>query len=333
MFKISKNVLRLCTFAICCVLLAVQIVYIVRLHMYEKEMLIAHNDIRNSMVASDDTQAADDTVVEAAMPVTEELNEVPAAPVKSLVVVLDPGHGKSSGAMTAEEKTAYGWVQNSSGNWGEWRHWKSGTVWQDCNGSGCNGRAPSGGGCWYPIGNGDRDIEPDINLQNALAAKRYLEDRGYTVRMTRTTNDENPSLTRRLTNCYPNNDINSAPDAIAYVCIHSNAGGATGSAYLSLSSGYDHAYSCANYEDEGNYLGRLINDRIVSESSMGQYSDGHYAGQPDLILFHKSPVPIAYLEIGFFDDSGDLSILRSESNQIGTAIAEGIIDYVAAKGL
>lgn len=327
--KISKNLLKFICLLICCILLAVQIVYIVRLNDYStNKNTIAVANTGESAMQNNGAQAPAEQTAEAP---TELPAETPAP--KERVIILDAGHGKSSGSMTSEEKLASGWVQNSSGSWGEWRHWKSGTMWQDCLGSGCNGRAPSGGGCWYPIGNGDRSIEPEINLNNALAAKNYLEQMNYTVRMTRSSNDENPSLSQRLKNCYPDMNIEAEPDAIAYVCIHSNAGGGTGSAYLSLSSGYDHAYSTANYEEEGNALGKIINQRIVAETDLNAFADGSYPGQPDLILFHKSPIPVAYLEIGFFDDSRDLSILRSESDQIGRAIAEGIDDYVTGKGL
>ncbi|MGN0162606.1 MAG: hypothetical protein ACI4EA_03350, partial [Candidatus Ornithomonoglobus sp.] len=99
------------------------------------------------------------------------------------VIVLDPGHGKSSGLMSAEEKIAEGYTQYN-GSWGEWRHWKNGTADQECEGSGCHADKA----CWYPIGNGDRNTEPDVNLHNAQAAKKYLEQMGYTVRMTRDTN-------------------------------------------------------------------------------------------------------------------------------------------------
>ena len=155
----------------------------------------------------------------------------------------------------------------------------------------------------------------------------------YTVRMARSSNEENPSLSYRLKSCYPNSDTSQTPDAIAYVCIHSNAGGGRGSAYLALSSGYDHAYTAADYAGEGNALGRTINNKITTETSLSAYSGGCYTGQPDLILFHKSPVPVAYLEIGFFDNSSDLAILRSESDAIGKAIAEGINEYVTGKGM
>lgn len=124
---------------------------------------------------------------------TAEASALPTQTPKKQIVVLDPGHGKDSGNMSEEDKSADGWVLSTEkGGWGEWRHWKSGTVWDDCRGSGCSGRHPDGGSCWYPIENGDRDIEPEINLNNTLNAKKYLEEMGYEVRLTRNSNDENP---------------------------------------------------------------------------------------------------------------------------------------------
>ena len=250
------------------------------------------------------------------------------------IIVLDPGHGKSSSSMSKEEKQSDGWIYNSAkGGWGEWRHWKSGTTWQDCNGSGCTGRAPQNGGCWYPIGAGDRDKEPQINLNNVLAAKRYLEDMGYEIRLTRTDNNTNPSMTQRLKYCYPNNDTTKQPDADAFICVHSNAGGGRGSYYIALSGLYDQAGIPSDYIAAGNALGQCINNRIVSETKLSAAgSNGRYDGYPTLVLFCKSPITIAYMEIGFFDNASDLAILNSSSEQIGKAIAEGVDDYMSSSG-
>ena len=54
------------------------------------------------------------------------------------VVVLDPGHGCT---LSSSNAAANGFIQNSSGQWGEYRHWKSGTYGEECYGSGCNGHA------------------------------------------------------------------------------------------------------------------------------------------------------------------------------------------------
>lgn len=252
---------------------------------------------------------------------TDEKNEKP-------IIVLDPGHGKSSGTMSKEEKLAAGWIFDTARqSWGEWRHWKSGTTWQDCQGSGCIGRSPAGGSCWYPIGDGDRNTEPNINLQNCMYAKAFLEDMGYQVRMTRTSNQENPSMTQRLTYCYPGQDTGMSPDADLFVCVHSNAGGGRGSYCIALSGTYDQAGIPEDYIEQGNSLGKAINDRIVAQTSLCANSNGMYYGYPELILFCKSPIPIAYLEIGFFDNAADLAILQTESSQIGKAIADGIDDF------
>ncbi len=250
------------------------------------------------------------------------------------IIVIDPGHGKSSSAMSETEKINDGWIYNAQkGGWGEWRHWKSNTMWNDCNGSGCSGRAPQNGGCWYPIGAGDRDTEPQINLNNALAAKLYLEGMGYEVRMTRSSNNTNPSMTQRLKYCYPNLDTTQPPDADAFVCLHSNAGGGRGSYYIALSGLYDQAGISPDYITSGNALGQSINSRIVSETQLSAAgSNGRYDGYPTLVLFCKSPITIAYMEIGFFDNASDLAVLNSSSDAIGKAIAEGINDYMVSSG-
>ncbi len=259
----------------------------------------------------------------------EENSEKLVMPVEQKIIVLDPGHGKPSSLMTADEKTASGWVQNASGQWGEWRHYKTGSATENCEGSGCNGRVTPNGACWYPIGNGDRNVEPDINLKNAFAAKKHLEARGYTVRMTRTSNDENPSITKRLSYCFPENDATREPDAIAYICIHSNAsgGGARGTAYITAKDPYDQGWITSTYTQDSNNLGKKINDKIVNSTSLGIYGSGEITFEPELIAFCKSPVPCGYLEIGFFDNMEDLEILQLESENIGKAIAEGVDEF------
>ena len=167
-------------------------------------------------------------------------------------------------------------------------------------------------------------------MNNAAAAKKYLEEMGYTVRLTRTSSD-NPSMTKRIKFCYPNNDISKNPDADIFVCIHSNAGGGTGSCYIALSGQYDQKGISADYVENGNRLGKYINDRIISQTRLSASSSGRYDGYPELILFFKSPVPIAYMEIGFYDNASDLDILKTDSEAIGKAIADGVDDYMNSR--
>lgn len=243
------------------------------------------------------------------------------------VIVLDPGHGKSSGSMSDSEKTAEGFVKNGSG-WGEWRHWKNGTYGESCTGSGCVGTHPATGNCWYPIGNGDRATEGPINLRNANAAKNYLEQMGYEVRMTRTSEEQNPSFTKRASYCFPNQDTTQEPDAELYVCIHSNAlnGSARGTAYISTGGTYSQKYIPSDYVERSNKAGDMINQKVAATSGLTKRSP--IGGEEYLIAFNKNPVPTAYLEIGFFDNSSDLAILNSKYDEIGKAIAEGIDEYL-----
>ena len=257
----------------------------------------------------------------------DKTNE-PSVPQKT-VVVLDAGHGKSSSEMSSDEKTAEGYEYNEDrGSWGEWRHYKNGTYGDDCYGSGCTLTAPENGSCWYPMGNGDRDTEPDINLQNTLAAKQYLEAMGYEVRLTRTSNEQNPSMNKRMSYCFPNNDITRQPDAALYVCIHSNAGGGSGTSYISLEGAYGQSLIPPDYVETSNAAGSIINGKVAAASGLRE--NGAIGGEGYLILFNKCPVPIAYLEIGFFDNSSDLAILNSSHDEIGRAIAEGVDEYLSS---
>ena len=245
------------------------------------------------------------------------------------IIVLDAGHGKSSGKMSVDEKKASGWVYNETKKqWGEWRHFKSGSATENCFGTGCNGRVTPNGSCWYPISNGDRDTEPDINLKNCISAKKYLEEMGYTVRMTRTTNEENPSVTQRLSYCYPDKNTSASPDAEMFICIHSNAGGGSGSAYIGLSGEYDQKNIPSDYTDKSNALAKSINDEIVSSTPIKIHGNGKITGMDALIAFCKSPVACAYLEVGFYDNQNDLSVLQNEYDAIGKAIALGIDKYI-----
>lgn len=245
------------------------------------------------------------------------------------VIVLDPGHGKSTGAMSSEELTKAGFTQYG-GSWGEWRHFKNGTWGEECQGGGC----AQDYSCFYYASNGDRVTEPEINLNNANAAKKYLEQMGYTVRMTRTTNNEHPSFNVRASYAFADHDKamkgdpGTQPDAACIVCIHSNAGGGSGSCYISPDGGnYKQKYLPDNFISKSNTLGEKINKRIVNETSLGSVGNGKLGGMNYLILFHKAPVPVAYMEIGFFDNSSDLAILNSEYDKIGKAIAEGVDEW------
>lgn len=281
-----------------------------------------HNNEENQYTYDDETgllrEIAMDDYIKPKNDVSENVTKI---------IVLDAGHGKSSSAMTEEEKVYEGYVYDESrGEWGEWRHYKNETFGIDCCGTDCVGTAPANGSCWYNIYNGDRDTEPEINLNNALAAEKYLEQMGYEVRMTRTSNEQNPSMNKRVSYCFNDNDTSAEADAAVYVCIHSNAGGGSGTSYINLDGPYTQKGIGEDYTEKSNNLAELINEKVAAVSGLSLNSP--IGGEEYLILFNKCPVPIAYLEIGFFDNSNDLEILQSSSDAIGRAISEGIDEYL-----
>lgn len=259
---------------------------------------------------------------------TEAERQTAETPPQKPIIVLDAGHGKPSGQMTDEEKTANGYTYNEqTHSWGEWRHYKNDTFGEDCMGEGCTRTAPPNGSCWYPMGNSDRDTEPEINLNNALAAKQYLEEMGYEVRMTRTTNDDAPSMNKRVSCCFPDNDITQSPDAALYVCLHSNAGGGSGTAYIELEGEYRQSIIPEDYVEQSNTAGQIINKKVAAATGLSLNTPIKNEGY--LILFNKCPVPIAYLEIGYYDNASDLEIIKSSADEIGQAIAEGAEQYLS----
>ena len=68
-------------------------------------------------------------------PITSTTND-------KVIIVLDPGHGKSSKSMSKEEKEKAGFITTSGVSWGEWMHWAN-----DGHTGGCNGIARKRNGC------------------------------------------------------------------------------------------------------------------------------------------------------------------------------------------
>ena len=83
-------------------------------------------------------------------------------------------------------------------------------------------------------------------------------------------------------------------------------------------------YIPSDYINKSNQLGKTINDEIVSQTTLPAYNSGVINNEAYLILFHKSPVIVAYMEIGFYDNASDLNYLQNNYDKIGKAIADGV---------
>ena len=75
----------------------------------------------------------------------------------------------------------------------------------------------------------------------------------------------------------------------------------------------------------------MINNEIVSGTSLSRHSGGKIGNEGYLIAFNKSPVICGYMEIGFFDNTSDLAILQNETDKIGKAIANGVDKFMQSK--
>lgn len=152
--------------------------------------------------------------------------------------------------------------------------------------------------------------EKDLNLSIALACRDMLAKHGVEVKMSRTT-DENDPLSEEIREC-------NAFSADLAVDIHNNAGGGDGAEVF-----YHH----------GGGKGKTLADNILAEIvKVGQNSRGakirkNSSGKDYYGFIRETSCPAVIVECAFVDNASDLKILASESQKksMGEAIAKGIL--------
>ena len=168
------------------------------------------------------------------------------------------------------------------------------------------------------MGHGGRDSgavsnntkEKDLNLSIALACRDELVKHGVSVKMSRTTDeDDNISEEIRECNAY-------APDLA--VDIHNNAGGGDGAEVF-------HHYG-------GGVSKTLAEDILAEIVKIGQNSRGakirkNKDGKDYYGFIRQTTCPAVIVECAFVDNATDLNILASEGKRklMGEAIAKGIL--------
>ena len=233
-------------------------------------------------------------------------------------VFIDPGHGP--GTFNDAQMTAAGYSKNSSGAWGEWRHYDStGKVGTNCNNCGKDANHA----CWYPFANAVRPehLEPVLTMNIANELVPILQSRGYEVAVSRNSS-EHPSIGKRAKDAY---DFG----AHIQVCIHTNAGGGSGIAYCSpAGGGYgSNSYKTSDWQSKSIDLNKKILDKVKAKTTLGLYNGGIINNYGYLILYEKASCPTAYLELGFHDNESDLAKIKAETKQIAEGIADGIDEY------
>jgi N-acetylmuramoyl-L-alanine amidase len=151
-------------------------------------------------------------------------------------------------------------------------------------------------------------MEKDLNLHTALYLRDALLAKGAKVEMTRTQEDQKPTLARRA-------QMSEALRADAFVSIHYNSSPKKVSGTLTF------FYS----ESDDLKLARAIETRLGQ--GIGLKSNGLSFG--DYHILRENRIPATLVELGFLTNPTDESIVRKSSYQkkAAKAIAEGLADY------
>ncbi|MCD7839836.1 MAG: N-acetylmuramoyl-L-alanine amidase [Erysipelotrichaceae bacterium] len=161
--------------------------------------------------------------------------------------------------------------------------------------------------------------ESQINLEVGLKLKTELESRGYTVYMTRTSQNVDISNKERA-------QIANGYNADAFISIHcdgSTSSSTTGAHTICITS--SNPYCSQLYSSSSKLASSIINAYC---SSTGISNNG-VSYRDDLTGLNWSEVPAIYIEMGFLSNSGEGTKLSDSSFQdkCATGIADGIDNY------
>jgi N-acetylmuramoyl-L-alanine amidase len=140
--------------------------------------------------------------------------------------------------------------------------------------------------------------------------KTELENKGYTITMTRTGDKQNAGEKLKWR-------IDSAQGTDVFVSIHINASD------KSSAKGFSVCYKSGNSES------KKLAQSIQNKNTL--FSSRDLAQRSDLYVLNKFSGVSALVEAGFISNSDDLNIMKTQYAQIGTEIASGIIAYLEAK--
>lgn len=161
-----------------------------------------------------------------------------------------------------------------------------------------------------------RNPEYLINMQVSLKLKELLEQRGYTVKMTKTDNSQSLGNVERA-------EIWNRENADLAIRIHadsSNDSSIKGASMLVPTAINENTRAIFNRSKE---CGQTILDTVTSE--VGMINRG-VVQRNDMTGFNWSKVPVVLIEIGFLSNAEEDKLLGAEEyqNKIALALADGI---------
>lgn len=239
--------------------------------------------VEDLVIEVDQPEAAQETEQEE----DKEKEETPEQKTRTQTVVLDPGH--SSVVASGTEPLGPGSTENKAAD----TSGTSGTV------SGLT--------------------EYELNLTVSQKLRTELQNRGYTVLMTRESNDVPVSCIERA-------DVANNSDADAFVRIHANGSedsSAKGAMTICITS--DNPFYPALYEQA-----RALSDCIINNLSevTGCENDGVW--ETDSMSGNNwSQVPATIVEMGYMTNPDEDALMATDDyqNKIVKGIADGIDQY------
>lgn len=239
--------------------------------------------VEDLVIEVDQPEAAQETEQEE----DKEKEETPEQKTRTQTVVLDPGH--SSVVASGTEPLGPGSTENKAAD----TSGTSGTV------SGLN--------------------EYELNLTVSQKLRTELQNRGYTVLMTRESNDVPVSCIERA-------DVANNSDADAFVRIHANGSedsSAKGAMTICITP--DNPFYPALYEQA-----RALSDCIINNLSevTGCENDGVW--ETDSMSGNNwSQVPATIVEMGYMTNPDEDALMATDDyqNKIVKGIADGIDQY------
>ena len=158
----------------------------------------------------------------------------------------------------------------------------------------------------------------DLTLQVALKLQKNLEDQGYIVLLTRSTNDVNISNSGRAM-------IANVADADLFIVVSTKTDGKGGVEVVCQSE--ENPYNYGNY----NYS-RLLSDAILGSMQPGVKA-GDVVEDDDMAIMNWCEVPSTVVKVGSLENKDDEKRLVSEEYQeeLASGIAAGVDSYFAQK--
>lgn len=212
-----------------------------------------------------------------------------AEPTKPFIVCIDPGH-QAKGDGKSEP------IAPGSGN--------------------CKARVSSG-----TAGVGTKKAEYVVNLEASMILKQLLEEKGYTVYMTRESHDVNISNAERAT--FANDK--GAQMTIRIHCDSIGNGGKTGATLLVPSK--ESRYTSNIYEPSFKFAS-VLKEKLGSK---GVKVNGIFE-RADMTGFNWSKVPVVIFEMGFMSNYNEDRMLSDPSYQkkLMEAVVEALDTYKEA---